>query len=118
MPATNLQMAQLAGATDFQAKVRSSIYKKALAILEDALANGTIEAPKQGQTPHYAAAQVTRATSIGRGQSLDGYYGLMACSTNVIASAISVDGGGQTVSDISDAALDSQVYTVVFNDVV
>src|ERR1035437_8958223 len=108
MAATNLQMSQLATGPSFKDKVLASIFKKALAIIEDVRANGNA---------NYTAAQNPRAVSLGRGQALDGYYGLIACSTNVIASTISVV-NGETVSDISDGALDSQVYTVVFQDLV
>lgn len=107
MAATNLQMDQLANASTFQAKVRAAIFKKALAIIEDVRVGGV----------NYNAAQNTRALSICRGQNVASYYEAMACSTNVIASNLTVV-NGETVSDISDAALDSQVYTVVFLDLV
>lgn len=106
MSATNLQMDQLSNGPTFQAKVRASIFKKALAIIEDVRANNNL---------NFTAAQNTRAVSICRGQSLTGYYEVMACSTNVIASNLTVV-NGETLSDISDAALDSQVFTVIFLD--
>lgn len=108
MAATNLQMDQLANAPTFQAKVRAAIFKKALAIIEDVRANANV---------NYTAAQNTRALSICRGQNVSSYFEAMACSTNVIASNLSL-ANGETVSDISDPALDSQVYTVVFLDLV
>lgn len=108
MAATNLQMDQLSNGPTFQAKVRAAVFKKALAIVDDVRVNGNV---------NYTAAQKTRGVSICQGQNIVGYYGTLACSTNVIASTISVV-NGETLSDISDAALDSQVYTVVFQDLV
>ena len=103
MPATNAQQAALADAPGFQAQVRASIMKKALSIIEN--------------TGSYTAAQLARAKSIGQGQSLQAYYAAVAGGTNVVASAITYDFVTRTVvSDISDAALDSQVATTVFTD--
>lgn len=118
MAATNQQMSELSTGATFQKKVVASIMKKALAIREDILAKGTLEVPKQGQTPNYSVLQGQRAYSLGVGAvSPSTFYLPMACSTNVIASGISVS-NGETLSDISDASLDSQVYTVVFQDLV
>ena len=108
MAATNQQMSELSAGATFQEKVSASIVKKALAIAEDVRINGNA---------NYTAVQNTRAHSISQGQALLPYYLLLACSTNVIASNISVV-NGETLSDISDAGLDSQVYTTVFLDVV
>lgn len=113
MSVSNLQLDQLSTGPTFQAKVRASIFKKALAIIEDVLAHGVT--PTVGA--NYSAPQNTRALSICRGQSLTGYYEALACSTNVIASTLFVS-NGETQSDISDPALDSQVYTVIFLDLV
>lgn len=105
MAASNDQQSALAEATGFREAVRASIMKKMLNILEN-----------QGS---FSAAQITRAKSIGNGQALDAYYLAVAGSTNVVASTISYDyHNRQVVSDISDAALDSQVATTVFTDLV
>lgn len=103
MAATNAQQAALAESFGFKAQVRASIFKKALAIIENP---GSFTAP-----------QIARAKSIGQGQALDSYYPAMAGSTNVVASNVTYDFVNRTtVSDISDAALDSQVTTTVFTD--
>lgn len=113
MALTNLQMSQLAYGTEFQNRVRAAIFKKSLAIIEDAKANGV----------NYTSAQVDKAKEIvsNAGSFAGGLafstYQLLACSTNVVAGAVSVV-NGETVSNISDASLDSQVYTVVFLDLV
>lgn len=108
MAATNLQMDQLSNGPTFQAKVRASIFKKALAIIEDVLVN---------KNQNFSAAQQSRAKSLFGGMPLAQYYSALACSTNIIVSNLTVV-GNEIVSDISDAALDSQVYTVVFQDLV
>ncbi len=112
---TNQQLYALSQGAQFQAAVSASIVKKAVAILDDVRQNGTVEAPLPTKTGNYTNAQRTRAFSIAMGQSLTPYILALACSTNVVASTLSVV-NGQTVSDISDAALDSQVYTMVFQD--
>jgi len=103
MPATNAQQSALAEAPGFKAQVRASIVKKALAIIE---------------TPgSFSAPQIARAKLICGGQGLDVYYLALASSTNVVASTVTYDFLNRTVtSDISEAALDSQVYAVVFQD--
>jgi hypothetical protein len=108
MAATNQQMSELSVGATFQKKVAASIMKKALAIAEDVRLNGNV---------NFSAPQNTRAHSLAQGQSLEPYYLLLACSTNVIASNISVV-NGETLTDITDAGLDSQVYTTVFQDLV
>jgi hypothetical protein len=103
MAATNAQQSALAEALGFKMQVRASIVKKAIAILE-----------AQGS---YTAPQIARAKSILNGQALDSYYLAMAGSTNIVASTVTYDFVNRTtVSDIAEAALDSQVYAVVFTD--
>lgn len=103
MAASNEQQSALAEAPGFRSKVRASIMKKALAIIENA--------------GSYTAPQLARAKSICGGQGLDPYYLALASSTNVVASIVTFDFTHRTVvSDISEAALDSQVYAVVFTD--
>lgn len=105
MAATDAQQSCLADAEGFQAAVRASIMKKALSIIEN--------------PGSYTAGQLARAKSISQGQSMTSYYQEVASSTNVIASNITYDFVNRTVvSDISDAALDSQVATTVFTDLV
>lgn len=108
MTVTNGELNALSNSQTFQGRVRAAIYKKALAIVEDYRAN---------PGGNYTAQQNARALTICQSGHIAPYYGPMACSTNVIASVLSV-ANGETVSDISDAALDSQVYTVVFQDLV
>jgi hypothetical protein len=115
MAATNQQMYELSQGVTFSKRVQAAIMKKAVAICDDVRLNGTTEVPIQGQTPNYSAAQKARAFSIGQGQSLQPYMLALACSTNIVASTLTVV-NDETISDISDAALDSQVYTTVFQD--
>lgn len=107
MSATNQQMFELSLGLTFQKKAGASIMKKAVAICDDARVNGTA---------NYTANQRILAAALGTNQrGYTPYYLPLACSTNVIASNISVS-NGETLSDISDAALDAQVYTTVFQD--
>lgn len=108
MSNANLQLAQLSQGQTFQQRVAAAIYKKALAIVEDFRANPGV---------NYTQDQRNRAYYLCTSGNVAQYYGPLACSTNVIASTITQN-GGEWVSDISDPALDSQVYTVVFQDLV
>lgn len=108
MSATNLQLANLALGPQFQGAVRASIMKKAVAIVDDVRANGNL---------NYTPAQRDLARSLAVGGNLAPYYLPLACSTNVMASNITIN-GAETLSDISDAALDSQVFTTVFLDLI
>lgn len=104
--ATNNQLNALSNGPTFQGDVRASILKKAFAILDDVRVNGI---------GTYSAAQAYLAKQVCLGGNIAAYYPVLACSTNVIASNLTVV-NGETVSDISDAALDSQVYVAVFLD--
>lgn len=117
MAATNDQQSALAEASGFQAQVRASIMKKAIAIIEDVAQNGVIGAPLSGKTADYTNAAYLRAKSICGGQGLGPYYLALAGSTNVVASNVTYDFKNRSVvSDISDAGLDGQVFVIVFQD--
>jgi hypothetical protein len=104
---SNAQLNALSNGPAFQGDVRASILKKSFAIVDDVRQNGNL---------NYTAAQAYLAKQLCLGGNIAAYYPVLACSTNVMASNITVSGSGETVSDISDAALDSQVYVAVFED--
>jgi hypothetical protein len=103
MAATNAQQSALAASPGFKAQVKASVMKKALSIIEN--------------PGSYTAPQVAKAKAVVQGFISDIYYTAVASSTNVIASNITWDfTNACAVSDITEAALDSQVFTVVFTD--
>lgn len=109
MAATNAQQSALSESIPFRAQVRASILKKALAIIEDVITNGNV---------NYTAIQNARAKAIITGSlGSDIYIAAIAGSTNIIASNVTYDFINRTInSDITEASLDSQVYKVVFQD--
>lgn len=105
MSATNYQQSAIADSVPFQNNIKASIIKKSLAIIE--VPGG------------YTATQLSRAKQIISGQDTTQYFRPMASSANVVASNITYDFANRVVtSDISEASLDSQVYQVVFVDLV
>lgn len=99
---------RLAESTSWQERCKAAITKKAIAVLDDVRTNGNT---------NYTVAQATKAQSIADGANLQQYYADIAASTNVVASTVDYDPKTGTVSsDISDAALESQIWTTVWLD--
>lgn len=110
MAATIAQIQALADSPHFQVRVRGAIYQKASAILDDVRVNANL---------NYTAQQATIARNICTGSTNVGnYFGPVAGATNVTASNVTYNFEDRVVvTDISDAALASQIFTTVWQDI-
>lgn len=109
MPNTVAQLQALAESGSFQGRVRGAIFQKAVAIVDDARVNNTA---------NYTAPQIALAKNLCLGTINTGsYFSALAGSANVAASNVTYDFiTRQVVTDISDADLNAEVFTVVFQD--
>lgn len=119
MAFSDLQIGQLSESHTFQQRVAGSIMVKASYIVDHTRSFGTIEEPIQGQVPVFTIAQLRRAISLMRLETpLVNYYLPMAASGNIRTSNPVLDGSGVAVDcSADDAALDSQMFTTVFQTI-
>lgn len=119
MAVTIAQIRALADSQHWQNRVSGAIFQKAVAILDDVFNNGTLENPKPGHTANFSQAQWTVARNICTGSTGTAvYFGPLAGSGNVAVQNITYSfEDRQVICDISDAALQSQVFTTVWQDI-
>lgn len=110
MAVTIAQIQALADSAHWQNRCRGAIAQKAIAILDDVRVNGNL---------NYTPAQATLARSICTGSTQMGVYmGPLAGSGNVAVQNITYSfEDRQVICDISDASLQSQVFTTVWQDI-
>lgn len=105
---TDLQIAQLAAAKQFQQRTVASVIKKSIAILEDLRAGGV----------NYTPAQGYKANRFAQGiQPVEPFFEAVAASVNVRTAALVLNGTVILDSAVADPDLDAQAYTTIFLDI-